>query len=76
VEHEVDAYIAKRHEARVRDEGEQATEEVWMELSRQDAERMRDELAQRRAAWGILLGLLLPALGGIQAQKQREIGAA
>ena len=67
VESELDAFISKRHEARVRDEGERAVEDAWAESSRTLAARQRDEddrgrlamcrhleavYARRSAEWG------------------------
>jgi hypothetical protein len=48
VEKELDAFVSKRHESRVVDEGERPTEEAWMESGRRhDASRR----AALRSAW-------------------------
>jgi len=48
VEHELDAFISKRHEQRVKTEGERQALEAWQESERQYAERRREE---NRLAW-------------------------
>jgi hypothetical protein len=50
VESELDAFISKRHEARVRDEGERAVEDAWAESSRELAACQRDEEDRGRLA--------------------------
>jgi hypothetical protein len=48
VERELDAFISKRHERGVQDEGEHLALEMWRESERRHAERRREEM---RAAW-------------------------
>jgi len=48
VEREVDAFISKRHEQRVRAEGERLALEMWQESERKYAERRREA---NRQAW-------------------------
>jgi predicted nucleotide-binding protein (sugar kinase/HSP70/actin superfamily) len=48
VEHELDAFIAKRHEQRVKTEGERAIEAAWRESERREEARRREE---NRLAW-------------------------
>jgi len=48
VEHEIDAFVSKRHERRVIEEGERPAEEAWMESERAHNRRRREE---NRAAW-------------------------
>jgi hypothetical protein len=48
VERELDAFISKRHEQRVQDEGARLALEMWQESERRHAERRREEM---RAAW-------------------------
>ncbi len=48
MEKELDGLIRRRHDARVRDEGERREEELWRESERRHAE-MRSR--QNRAAW-------------------------
>ncbi len=48
VEHELDAFISKRHDARVAAEGEREAEAVWVESERRHNARRREE---HRAAW-------------------------
>jgi hypothetical protein len=48
VEHELDAFISKRHERRVKSEGERQAEEAWKESVRRYEARRREE---NRQAW-------------------------
>jgi hypothetical protein len=48
VEHEITAFIEKRHTQRVRDEGDRAGEEAWMKSESRRDDRRR---AENRAAW-------------------------
>jgi hypothetical protein len=48
VEHELDAFISKRHRERVKSEGERQLEEAWRESARRAEARRREEM---RAAW-------------------------
>ena len=48
VEHELDAFISKRHEQRVKSEGERLTEEAWRESERRAEARRREE---NRGGW-------------------------
>ena len=48
VEHEIDAMIRRRHEARVVEEGERPAHEAWMESERRYNARRR---AENVAAW-------------------------
>jgi hypothetical protein len=48
VEHELTAFLGKRHEARVAVEGERPAEEMWMESERRHAARRRED---NRQAW-------------------------
>jgi hypothetical protein len=48
VENQIDAFIAKRHRARVRDEGERAVEEAWKESERRAEKKRR---MQARYEW-------------------------
>jgi len=48
VEHELDAFISRRHESRVTDEGERPAEEAWMESGRRHDASRREAL---RSAW-------------------------
>ena len=41
VEHELDAFIEKRHDRRVADEGERPAEEMWQESERRYQEKHR-----------------------------------
>jgi hypothetical protein len=47
-EAELDAFISRRHERRVKDEGERALEDLWRESERREAARRRREA---RAGW-------------------------
>jgi hypothetical protein len=48
VEHELDAFISKRHEQRVKSEGERQLEEAWRESERRAEARRREE---NRGSW-------------------------
>ncbi len=48
VEKELDAFISKRHDRRLTDEGERPTEEAWMESGRRHDASRREAL---RSAW-------------------------
>jgi hypothetical protein len=48
VEHELDAFISKRHEQRVKSEGERQIEEAWRESERRAEVRRREE---NRGGW-------------------------
>ena len=48
VEHEIDAFISKRHERRVIEEGGRPAQEAWMESERAHNRRRREE---NTAAW-------------------------
>ena len=48
VEGELDNFISRRHEKRVKEEGERPAEEMWAESERRHAARRREE---SRAAW-------------------------
>ncbi len=51
VEHELDAFISKRHDRRVKDEGERQVEEMWKARSRLEAARRRRELDAEWCGW-------------------------
>jgi len=48
VEHELDAFICKRHERRVKNEEERQLEEAWRESERRAEARRREE---NRGGW-------------------------
>jgi hypothetical protein len=48
VEAELDVLVSRRHDARVRDEGERLEEELWRASERRYAEQRREEM---RRAW-------------------------
>ena len=48
VEGELDNFISRRHEKRIKEEGERPAEEMWAESERRHAARLREE---NRAAW-------------------------
>ena len=48
VEYELDAFISKRHEQRVKSEGERQAEEAWRESERREELRRREE---NRGGW-------------------------
>jgi hypothetical protein len=48
VEKELDLLISRRHDKRVKDEGERLEEELWRESERRHAEHRRE---QNRLAW-------------------------
>jgi hypothetical protein len=48
VEYELDAFISKRHEQRVKSEGERQLEEAWRESKRREKLRQREE---NRGGW-------------------------
>ena len=48
VEGELDVFITRRHDQRVRDEGERLTEEAWAESVRRQEAQRREE---NRALW-------------------------
>ncbi len=48
VEHELDAFISKRHEQRLKTEGERQIEEAWSESERRAEAHRREEL---RGCW-------------------------
>jgi hypothetical protein len=48
VEAEIDAFISKRHEQRVKSEGERQAEEAWRESERREELRRREE---NRGGW-------------------------
>jgi hypothetical protein len=50
VEHELDVFISKRHQQRVRVEGERIVEVAWAESSRKLAARQREEEDRSRLA--------------------------
>jgi hypothetical protein len=50
VEAELDVFIERRHERRVKSEGERAEEELWMESERKYWERRRRQLNAARYA--------------------------
>jgi hypothetical protein len=43
VEHELDAMVRRRHDARVVQEGERPAHEAWMESERREDSRRREE---------------------------------
>jgi hypothetical protein len=51
VEHELNAFIAKRHERRVKDEGERQVEEMWKTRERLEVARQRRELDAEWRGW-------------------------
>ena len=48
VEHELTAFIERRHEQRVKTEGERQLEEAWRESERREEQRRREE---NRGGW-------------------------
>ena len=48
VEGEIDVFISRRHEKRIRDEGERAAQEMYEESCRRHSERERLELLWER----------------------------
>ena len=49
VEHEIDAFISKRHNKRVKTEGERAIEDAWREAERREEARRQEEA--EKTAW-------------------------
>jgi hypothetical protein len=73
-EKELDILITRRHNARVRDVGERAAEEMWAESERRHAESRREVQAALQAA---RMSAVLEALIGhhqSEAEKYRENG--
>ncbi len=65
VEHELTAFLGKRHEARVAVEGERPEEAPWVESERRHAARRRED---NRAAWC--------EYHQLQAERHKRISAA
>ena len=51
VEHELDAFISKRHAQRVKTEGERLEEALWVETSRREEARRREQMDRDRLVW-------------------------
>jgi hypothetical protein len=50
-EADLDAFISKRHEQKVKMEGERLEEAVWVETSRREEARRREEMDRDRLDW-------------------------
>ena len=76
VERELDAFISKRHEQRVRSQGERREEEAWQESERRHEERQR---LQARYEWHLhhtaqaeRLRLTLEALASTMRSRRQD----
>jgi hypothetical protein len=80
VEAEIDAFASRRHEQRVKNEGERLAEEVWMEserayFARRDEDRRLERLAYHEGQAQRLSGVLgsLVAHHQAEAEKYRQL---
>ena len=87
IEHELNAFISKRHEQRVRNEGERLEDAAWVEISRREEARRREEMDRDRLVWhrhlvGVYTGRMkyhagiVGALEGREATDQRRASLA
>jgi len=64
-EHQIDAFIEKRHNDRVASEGERLVEEAWKASERREEVRRRTEQEHARLAWA-------KHLRGVYARRKEE----
>ena len=77
VDAENDAFIERRHNQRVRDEGERLEEAVWVETSRREEAHRREEMDRDRLEWhrhliGVHAGRMKYHAGIVDALEGRE----
>ncbi len=76
VEHELDAFVSKRHDQRVASEGERAVEEVWVDAERRQAAHRREENQHHWYEWHRYRADLYKGLSEEHARLAQGLGGA